>query len=192
MCDIQISARGTKMTDSLRAHVEDKVGSALKVTRMEPVSVEVVCRVDASRVESLRNTCEVTVVMHRAVVRVAEVDADMYHAVEVAAKKVARQLRKYKTKVADKYKRDRHGTGRAGLELKAKSGIEVPTMVDEASDYDLVRIKDVHLEGMSVDDAMVACDLLGHDFYLFVDSATGCTSVLYRREDGGYGMLRGV
>lgn len=192
MCDIQISARGTKMTDALRAHVLDKVGSALKVTRMEPSSVEVVCRFDAGRVESLRNTCEITVVMHRAVVRVAEVDSDMYRAVETAAKKVSRQLRKYKTKVADKYKRDRHETGRAELERRPQSDVDLLASQENVSEYDLVRVKDVQLEGMSVDDAMVACDLLGHDFYLFVDSATGCTSVLYHREDGGYGMLRGV
>ena len=63
-------------------------------------------------------------------------------------------------------------------------------MYDAIDDDALVREKVIKLDPMSLEEALVQIDLIGHDFYMFEDSATGLINVVYRRENGGYGVLR--
>jgi putative sigma-54 modulation protein len=60
----------------------------------------------------------------------------------------------------------------------------------EDEDDELVREKVIELKPMSVEEALVQIDLIGHDFYMFEDSRTGLTNVVYRRKNGGYGIIK--
>ena len=105
MVDIKISGRKVSVSDALRDHVEAKVGGALKVFDIKPMSCDVVLRVDKNPSNPERKACEVTVFVRDNVVRVVATSDDMYAAIDEAAEKVTRQLRKYKTRVIDRRQR---------------------------------------------------------------------------------------
>lgn len=184
MADIKISGRKVSVSDSMREHVNSKVGEALKVFDIKPMSCDVVLRVDKNPSNPDRKMCEVTVFVRDYVVRVEASSSDMYAAIDEAAEKVTRQLRKYKTRVIDR---------------KQRAAVPVPEHVDdlaeliEPTDDDddvLVREKYVELKPMTEEQALVQTDLLGHDFYVFENAATGLVNVIYHRHNGGYGIIK--
>lgn len=185
MADIKISGRKVSVSDSMREHVNSKVGEALKVFDIKPMSCDVVLRVDKNPSNPDRKMCEVTVFVRDYVVRVEASSSDMYAAIDEAAEKVTRQLRKYKTRVIDR---------------KQRAAVAVPEHVDdlaeliESTDDDdddvLVREKYVDLKPMTEEQALVQTDLLGHDFYVFENAATGLVNVIYHRHNGGYGIIK--
>ena len=182
MVDIKISGRKVSISEALRAHVDQKIGDALKVFDITPMSCDVVLRVDKNPSNPDRKTTEVTVFVRNNVVRVTASSDDMYAAIDEAADKVSRQLRKYKTKVVE---RRHHVKSERGIALA--NLIEIPA---EDLDDQLVREKYVDLEPMTEEEALVQTDLLGHDFYVFVNSSTGLTNVIYHRKNGGYGIIK--
>lgn len=98
--DIKVSGRKTTVTDALRAHVDEKIGESLKVFDIEPMTADVVLRYEKNPSNPNPAIVEVTVRARGSVIRVAEHGADMYAAIDLAADKVTRQLRKFKTRVS--------------------------------------------------------------------------------------------
>ncbi|MCI1998133.1 ribosome hibernation-promoting factor, HPF/YfiA family [Olsenella porci] len=183
MVDIKISGRKVSVTDGMRQRVNEKIGDALKVFDIKPMSCDVVLRVDKNRSNPERKMCEVTVFVRDNVVRVEAADEDMYVAIDTAADKVTRQLRKYKTKVVDRKQRSTQ-TIREGAKID-----DLGDLIEEDDDQ-LVREKYIDLKPMTEEEALVQTDLLGHDFYVFENATTGLVNVIYHRHNGGYGILK--
>ena len=141
MVDIKISGRKVTVSDALRSHVEEKIGDALKVFDIQPMTCDVVLRVDKNPSNLERKSVEVTVFVRNSVVR-----------------------------------------GRALSQEELANLIETPA---EDLDDQLVREKYIDLLPMTEEEALVQTDLLGHDFYVFVNSTTGLTNVIYHRKNGG-------
>ena len=188
MVDIKISGRKVGVSDSLREHVEEKVGSALKVFDIKPMTCDVVLRVDKNPSNPERKACEVTVFVRDNVVRVVASSDDMYAAIDEAADKVTRQLRKYKTRVIDR--RQRMQQAKAGVTTQEDLASLIEPGPDETEDDQLVREKYIDLVPMTEEEALVQTDLIGHDFYVFTNATTGLTNVIYHRKNGGYGIIK--
>ena len=62
---------------------------------------------------------------------------------------------------------------------------------EDEENSEMVRVKEVYLEPMDLNEAIIRLENLGHSFYLFKDKEDGCVSVLYKRFDGGYGIIQG-
>ena len=184
MADIKISGRKLNVTDSMREHVEEKVGSALKVFDIHPMTADVVLRVDKNPSNPERKTCEITVYVRGSVVRVTASSDDMEAAVDAATSKVTRQLRKYKTKIVDKRQRATRPMAESTVSDLADLIEAVP------EDEQLVREKYIDLSPMTEEEALVQTDLIGHGFYVFENSSTGLINVIYRRRNGGYGIIK--
>ena len=185
MADIKISGRKVSVTDAMRERVEDKVGGALKVFDIHPMSADVVLRVDKNPSNPERKTCEVTVYVRDRVVRVTSSSEDMNVAIDEAAEKATRQIRKYKTKVLDRRTRAPR-TAMASMVVADLADLIEETPEDEQ----LVREKYVDLTPMTEEEALVQTDLLGHGFYVFENATTGLINVIYRRRNGGYGIIK--
>lgn len=188
---MSITVAGRKMTvsDALRQYAEEKIGASMKVMDIDPLDAEVVLHVERNRSIANYCVCEVTLRARGHVIRVEEHEADMYAAIDVAAAKVVRQLRKFKTRVVEN---KAHGAEFASVkELAAENSDFDPDalMAELAGDDEIVRTKEVDFEPMTQDDALLAIDLLGHDFYGYIDRDTNAFCILYRREGGGYGLL---
>ena len=187
MVDIKISGRKVTVSDALRDHVEEKVGNALKVFDISPMSCDVVLRVDKNPSNPERKACEVTVFVRDNVVRVVAVSDDMYSAIDEAAEKATRQLRKYKTRVVDRRQRA-HAAHPVPASAEDLAALIEPLPEDE--DDQLVREKVIDLVPMTEEEALVQTDLLGHDFYVFTNATTGLINVIYHRKNGGYGIIK--
>ena len=99
---ITVSGRKMNVTPAIKDYVDEKIGRALEVFDSAAMDAEVVLRTEKNPAISLNAICEVTVNAKGAVIRVAESAEDMYAAIDLASDKVARQLRKYKTKGVDR------------------------------------------------------------------------------------------
>ena len=188
MADIKISGRKVAITDSLRDQVNAKIGGALKVFDIKPMSCDVVLHSDKRRASKDRTSCEVTVFVRDNVVRVDAAGPDLDVAIDEAASKVARKLRKYKTRVVDR--RQRSKRPEPIVEPVADLSDLIASAPEEEEDDELVREKIVELTPMTVEEALVQTDLIGHDFYVFENSVTGLVNVVYRRKNGGYGIIK--
>lgn len=182
--DIKVSGRKTTVTDALRAHVVEKIGDALKVFDIEPMTVDVVLRYEKNPSNPNPAIVEVTARTRGSVIRVAENGADMYGAIDEASDKVTRQLRKFKTKVLDGRQ-----TGAGDVPLTPVEDL-ADLLIPEDEDDQLVREKYIELTPMSEEQALVQTDLLGHDFFVFENSTTGLINVVYHRKNGGYGIIK--
>lgn len=185
--DIKVSGRKTTVTDALRAHVDEKIGEALKVFDIEPMTVDVVLRYEKNPSNPNPAIVEVTVRARGSVIRVAEHGADMYAAIDLSADKVTRQLRKFKTKVVD----NRQG-GASAADVAPVERVEdlADLLLREEEDDLLVREKVIDVTPMTEEQALVQTDLLGHDFYVFENATTGLINVVYHRKNGGYGIIK--
>lgn len=185
--DIKVSGRKTTVTDALRAHVDEKIGEALKVFDIEPMTVDVVLRYEKNPSNPNPAIVEVTVRARGSVIRVAEHGADMYAAIDLSADKVTSQLRKFKTKVVD----NRQG-GASAADVAPVERVEdlADLLLPEEDDDLLVREKVIDVTPMTEEQALVQTDLLGHDFYVFENATTGLINVVYHRKNGGYGIIK--
>ena len=187
---ITVTGRKMPVTDALREYAEEKIGNSMKVMDIDPLVAEVVLFVEKNPANPRPAVCEVTLRTKGHIIRVEEHEEDMYAAIDVAAAKVVRQLRKYKTKVVDRKLRAADETIRMA-EPAAAGELDVDGLMQElAADDGVVRVKTIEFEPLTEEEALVKIDLLGHDFFAYTDRDSGMVNVLYRRDDGGYGLLK--
>lgn len=187
---ITVTGRKMPVTDALRDYAEEKIGNSMKVMDIDPLVAEVVLFVEKNPANPRPAVCEVTLRTKGHIIRVEEHEEDMYAAIDVAAAKVVRQLRKYKTKVVDRKLRAADETIRTA-EPTAAAELDVDGLMQElTADDEVVRVKTIEFEPLTEEEALVKIDLLGHDFFAYTDRDSGMVNVLYRRDDGGYGLLK--
>lgn len=186
--EVTVIGRKVTVTDALNDYAVEKIGNAMKVLSIDIPKAEVVLRVEKNR--AVPCICEVTIRPKGHTIHVEEHEEDMYAAIDVAAAKVVRQLRKYKTKVVDRKLRAADETIRMA-EPAAAGELDVDGLMQElAADDEVVRVKTIEFEPLTEEEALVKIDLLGHDFFAYTDRDSGLVNVLYRRDDGGYGLLK--
>ncbi len=185
---ITVAGRRMPVTDALREYAEEKIGSSMKVMDISPLDAEVVLFVEKNPANPRPAVCEVTLRTKGHIIRVEESEEDMYAAIDVAAAKVVRQLRKFKTKVLDRKLR---AAGEMPVAAPVAQELDVEGLMSElAADDEVVRVKEITFEPLTEEEALVKIDLLGHDFFAYTDRDTNMVNVLYRRDDGGYGLLK--
>jgi len=192
---MEVTVTGRKMTisDALRSYVEGKIENAVKVFNISPMSAEVVLRKEKNPANPKPAIAEVTLYTKGHIIRTEEAEEDMYAAIDVAAAKVERQLRKYKTKVLDRRQQGRK------LQEALKATVvenEMPAVeqnvapIEDDDDLKVVRVKEIDLIALTEEEALIQIDLLGHDFFMYSDLSDGLVNVMYRRKDGSYGVLK--
>ena len=130
--------------------------------------------------EKARRVVEITVPMGKNVILRSEASADdnLFLAIDKALAKMERQIRKHRTKL--------------GKNLREEIP-DVPEYIEEdlaeEQERKIVKRKTFPVRPMSVEDAVIEMDLLGHNFFAFVNIDTERTNVLYLRKDGDLGLL---
>ncbi len=185
--ELKIHARNVDATTDLQEHVEKKVS---RLDRYLPNIQEV--RVDLAiekRKQGLDQCiAQLTVRNTRGVILRSEdkKQTDIYAALDVALDKMYRQIERYKGR------RKRRGSNRfvePEAELAAMEPVPVDLDEDDEEKLVIVRRKQVALIPMSEEEAIDQMELLGHSFFIFYNAETAKIGVLYRREDGNYGVL---
>lgn len=204
--DTNIVGVGVGITDRFRSVVEEKAARIEHLCpRAQSLDVKVTHR-------SYRNgnredeTVELTLTHKGPVVRAEAVDADKFTALDLAVDKMAEQLRRAKDKRIDARNHPRgakfeKGTGALeGIDvepasvdvIRAVSTGDIPVIgSSEDEDYTpvVIRTKQFDAEWMTVEDAVDRMELVGHDFFLFIDASSDHPSVVYRRKGWDYGVI---
>lgn len=185
--ELKIHARNVDVTSRLQEHVEKKVS---KLDRYLPNIQEV--RVDLAiekRKQGIdQSIAQLTLRNNRGVILRAEEkrEPDIYAALDVALDKMYRQIERYKGK------RKRRGQREDMMDWAAVEPVPLdePEVIEEEEEkLAIVRRKQIELVPMSEEEAIDQMELLGHDFFIFFNAETARIGVLYRREDGNYGVL---
>lgn len=131
------------------------------------------------------HTVEVTIPTKHFILR-AEVKADtVYAAIDLAIDKLESQIRKHKSRI---YKSIQRRTGVAG-HYSQNSDFDINAIESEILATNLVKNKQIELQPMTPEEAILQMELLGHKFFVFQNSDTNRVSVVYVREDGDYGII---
>ncbi len=174
----QFNDKKVKLPETVHAYAEKKVGKLDRYFRDDADALV------AFSVEKNRNKVEVTVRAANTIFRASESTSDMYASIDAAVSDIERQIRKNKTRLARRLKQD-------AFVRSAEVTSFVPD--EEETDFELIRIKEFPMKPMSRDEAILQMNLLGHNFFAFRDvDADSAFAVVYRRNDGGYGLIEDV
>ena len=162
---------GMEVTDALQAYAEKKVG---KLDWFFGEDAEVV--VKFSQQKGAKNIAEITINKKSVLFRAEEVSDDMYASIDSAVDKLSGQIRRHRTKLDKKFR------------SPAPAPVEAEP-IEEEEEKKLVKVKTFAVKPMSVEDAILQMEQLGHSFFVFDNADTGKVCVLYVRKDGDYGLL---
>ena len=181
MLNFNIRGENIEVTPAIRDHVEGKIE---KIERYFNEDINANANVNLKVYNDKQTKVEVTIPMKNLTLRAEERNNDMYAAVDLIVDKLERQIRKYKTKVNRKF-REREGAGTYFANVtQAELAADV---ADE--EYTVVRTKQFDLKPMDQEEAILQMNMLGHDFYIYTDSESDGTHIVYKRRDGKYGLI---
>lgn len=165
-----------EVTDAMRNYIEKRLN---KIDRHFDHILEVIVTLS---VEKNRQIVEATLQASRALIRAEEETDDMYTSIDKVADKLERQIKKYK----EKYFQKPH-PGTEKIELFNK---EINTEDGEPDKIaKIVKTKRFAIKPMSVEEAAMQMDLLGHNFFVFANDNTNKVNVLYKRKNGNFGLI---
>jgi ribosomal subunit interface protein len=198
---------GVSISDRFRGVVDEK---AARIGNIAPRALRLDVKVTHRAYHNGRmedSTVELTLTGKGPLVRAEAVDGDKFTALDIAVDKLAEQVRRAKDKRIDARKHPRGAkldkeTGAiAGVDLQpasvdvlravATGEIPIITGAEAEEDYTpvVIRTKRFDAEWMTVEDAVDRMELVGHDFFLFIDVRTDHPSVVYRRKGWDYGVI---
>ena len=172
---MEILIRGTKLeiTDSMKDYVKEKLSKLDKYLVDQKAKANVLVKV-----HNYLQKIEVTIPLKTLILRAEEEQQDFYAAVDLVINKLERQIRKNKDKLQ---KRDKN---------KMKE-FNVDDVIPIEENEQIVKHKKIDVKPMNNEEAILQMELLGHDFYVYKDSDTNHVCVIYKRKDGGYGVIEG-
>ena len=165
------------LPNKVHAYAEKKVGKLDRYFKADAEAAVVFS------VEKDRNNVELTIRSGGTIIRVAESTSDMFATIDAAVSSVERQIRKNKARLE---KRLRENAFERSVDA------EVSSFAPEAEEeeFRIVRTKRFPIKQMSVEEAVLQMNLVDHTFFAFKNAeAGGAFSVVYRRNDGGYGLI---
>ena len=165
---------------SIHAYAEKKVGKLDRFFR-EDATAAITFSVEKDRL----NKVEITIRSNGTIFRVSESTSDMHASIDAAVASLERQIRKNKTRLE---RRLRQGAFERVVDEGDFSSFapEEP----EEGEYHIVRSKTFPIKPMTREEAILQMNLLGHSFFAFKDEeADGAFAVVYRRNDGDYGII---
>ena len=177
---IIISGKQMELTDPIKVAIEEKLGRLDYYLHPE---TEVKVTVSAKKA---RQKVEVTIIpISGPIIRAEDSEESLYAAIDVVYDKLNKQLRKYKKRVQDRHHsnesiRFNHIEDLESVDLEENEN-PIEISIDRRKKFDM--------KPMSEEEAVLQMDLLGHNFYMFRNIKTDEISIVYKRKNGGYGMI---
>lgn len=173
--EVSIFARNLEMTPRLSEYVEQKVG---KLDRYLPWidDARIDLTVENTRSAAHRQVAQLTVRVRGTILRAEERTQDMFASIDAVLDKMYRQIARYKGKRQDRWQ-------------AAADVLPIEEPVEETGG-EIVRVKRFDVRPMAPEEAIEQMELLGHSFYVFLNADEDAINVVYRREDGNYGLLQ--
>ena len=174
--EIIIHGNKVKITKAMNDYVEEKLEKLEKyLENSENVRASVIVKVKGHE-----QTVEITIPLKSFILRSEETKDDFYAAVDKTIDKLERQLRKNKTRLMSK-------------KVKQSYDFNFESIIvdepEEKEEHKIVKRKTIEVKPMNEEEAILQMELLGHQFYMYKDSNTNKTAVVYQRNDGNYGVI---
>jgi putative sigma-54 modulation protein len=192
--NVVVTGRNIELTPALKDYLVDKLQRAQKHFDHK---LDAIALLSVAKNPSISNsqTAEVTIKVNGSIIRGEESTENMYASIDLVANKIERQLRKFKTRYNHRVNKgkEHHNAGN-------HEAIDVSPDIDsdESVKHDLsfeeirpkiVRSKKFPLKPMLPEEACSQMDLLGHDFFMFINSDTNQVNTVYHRRDTNYGLI---
>lgn len=175
---MEIIIRGdkVKITDAMKEYVEEKLSKLDKYLKnSDDVRANVIVKVRNNHEQRV----EITIPLKSFILRSDETKEDFYAAVDKTIDKLERQVRKNKTRLMSKKVTPVHDFDFSMIEVEK----------EEKENNKIVKRKTVEVKPMNEEEAILQMELLGHQFYVYKDSETDKPAVVYKRNDGNYGVI---
>ena len=169
---ITISGKNIDVTEGLKAAVNEKLG---KLEKYFTPDTNVIVTLS---VEKERQKIEVTIPVKGNIIRSEQVSNDMYVSIDLVEEVIERQLRKYKNKLIDKKQ-----------SAQAFSDLFISEESEPDDEIQIVKTKRFAMKPMDPEEACVQMELLGHNFYVFLNAETEEVNVVYKRKGQTYGLI---
>lgn len=169
---IIITTKNFNASDALKETVEKKLSKLDKY-----FSDEINANVKLSS-EGSRDKIEATIANRGTIFRAEESGNDIYDSVDRIVDKLSNQMSRFKTKLQKKHK-----------DNKDFFFADIPETEETEKEISIVRTKKFQLEPMNAEEAVMQMELLGHNFFVFLDMETDSVNVVYRRKNNSYGLL---
>ena len=171
---ITLRGKNIEITEAIEEKVSEKLSKLDKYFIVsENVEAEVLVRT-----YPYGQKIEVTIPTEYVLLRAEVVDQDLYNAIDLVIDKLEGQIRKYKTRLNRKSKDNKLAFNLASIE----------PLEDEEEDV-LVKTKTITPKPMDMEEAIMQMELIGHSFFVYRDTETDAISIVYRRNDGDYGLI---
>lgn len=167
-----ISGKNINITPGLKDAVESKLGK-LECYFSPDTEVQVTLSVEKGR-----QKIEVTIPVKGSIIRAEQDSSDMYVSVDLVEEIIERQIKKYKTKIVDK-KQSALAFSEAFLQEEA----------EQEETVNIVKTKRFAMKPMDAEEACVQMELLGHNFFMFLNADTNEVNVVYKRKGNSYGLI---
>ena len=172
---IKIFGKNIEVTEGIKGAVEEKLGKLDKYFA-EETKADVTLSVNRND-----QKVEVTIPVKGGIIRAEEVSEDMYASIDMVEETIERQLVKYKNKLVDKKKSYRDNFTNDYIEADYE---------DEDEDVvKIVRTKSFGIKPMDAEEACIQMELLGHNFFVFLNAETEEVNVVYKRKGNPYGLI---
>lgn len=171
---ITLRGKNIEITEAIEEKVSEKLS---KLDKYFIVSENVEAKV-LVRTYHYGQKIEVTIPTEYVLLRAEVVDQDLYNAIDLVIDKLEGQIRKYKTRLNRKSKDNKLAFNLASIE----------PLEDEEEDV-LVKTKTITPKPMDMEEAIMQMELIGHSFFVYRDTETDAISIVYRRNDGDYGLI---
>lgn len=182
--NIVIRGKKIEVASEVQVYISTKLE---KIDRILPSVMEAKVEISREKAKdpSNRYVVQVTVNSNGTLIRAEEREADLYAAIDAAADVILRQARRFK----DRFYLKRRRSGRRKRELASFVESFPIEMEEEQLPDNVVRSKSFNIKLMTPAEATEQMELLGHDFFIFLNARTNQVNVLYRRKDGYYGLI---
>ena len=174
---IAVNGKGMEISGYLREVVEKRVGKLEKYFRPETEADVMISMLRG------RQIVEITVLCPGMVLRAEEASGDMYASIDAACKKLEKQILRHKTRLAKRLHEHAFDT------VDPVYAVDEPLDEAEEDGPRIVRTKRFAIKPMTEEEAVLQLEMLGHSFFVFRNSETDEVNVLYRRNDGDYGLI---
>jgi putative sigma-54 modulation protein len=174
---LQVKCKNVEVSDSIRRYAEEKMRKLdRKLHALTQVELEL--RVEKNPSISANQVAEATIWTKGPTLRAREASTDMKASIDQLTEKLLRQIEHYRAK---RSRRQVRGNG-----IPPGGSMSIP---EEETGPTIVKVKQFSVKPMSAEEAALQLDLIGHDFFVFRSDESGDVNVIYRRKDGGYGLI---
>ncbi len=189
---VVVTGRNIDLTPSLKEYLTDKLQRAQKHFN-HPLEIQALLSVAKNPSIAHNQTAEITIKVNGNIIRGEESSENMYNSIDLVADKIERQLRKFKTRHWQR-KKPSFEKEPSDEPVDVSSDLDTDEAVKKAIASEdirsrIVRSKRFPLKPMTPEEACAHMDLLGHDFFMFVNSETVQVNTVYHRRDGQYGLI---